>query len=298
MKNKTILIIVLVCLGVFIVFGAVGSALFTTFFRNTDINNVNYDRNIQFMGKGEGFDLTESKSYDLSGVDIIDIYVVSSDIDIIESSGQLEVTLRSKGVTKGKAVTLVTEKSGSTLYIEVEYPKVPINITQSSLKVELPESYTGDVFIQGVSADVKGNLNNDLKELYIQSVSGDVDLSLTSIEDLEFKSTSGDFDVDSDVISSFSAETTSGRIDLESIINSDAEVYVRSVSGNIILGYENACETEVKTTSGDVDITLKNDEPVSLIFKSTSGDMNGDVIISRDGTAFDISTVSGDLSFD
>jgi DUF4097 and DUF4098 domain-containing protein YvlB len=292
MNKKTIITLVLIFLAVFIVFGVISSLAFTKYFKNID--------NIEFNADGRSFDINENKSLDIKGIDVIEIDVVSSDIDIVNGDDKLNVNLRSRGVAAGEKVKLVTEKLGNTLLVKVEYPRVAINMSSSKLNIELPESFDGSLIINSTSGDLSSKevLKNTLKKLEAKSVSGDVVFNTNSIEDVKLKSTSSDFDIISDISSLLKAESTSGDIDINKINNSDANVYAKSVSGSIVINYIDACETEIKTTSGDVDISIINNNQIDLDFKSTSGDMNGNVSINSNGTPFKISTVSGDLSFD
>jgi len=293
MSKKTIIVIVLVFLAVFIVFGTITNMII--------FNKGFKDGGFKEAVKGEYFEVNETKMVDLTGVKVIDIHVVSSDVNISDSSEQLDVTLKTKGVSTGKKVKLVIEEKGSTVYIRVEHPKhlFSFNISDSALYLGLPSEFDGDIIINSVSGDVDNSatLANKLSGLDVGTVSGDVNLSVNSVEELVAKSVSGDVEIDIEILNSFRGTTTSGDIQVMSITDVCKSLYAKSVSGEVDLQYDSACKTEIKTTSGDIRIGLSGNEAIDLRFKSTSGDMYGNVNMNDDGVNFAISSTSGDLEF-
>jgi len=293
MSKKTVVTIVLICLAVFIVFGTITNIIiFNKGFREGGFSKA---------VKGEYFEINESKKIDLTGVKVIDIHVVSSDVNVFDSSDQLGVTLKTSGMSTGEKVKLVIEENGSTVYVKVEHPKqvFSFDISESALDIGLPSDYTGDVIINSVSGDVHNSarLANELSGLDVDTTSGDVNLSVKSIEEFVARSVSGEIDLDTEILKSFRSSTTSGDIQVMSIASGCESVYAKSVSGSVDLEYDVACATEIKTTSGDIRIGLSGNEAIDLRFKATSGDMSGNVNMNDAGVNFAISSTSGNLKF-
>ncbi len=289
MKNKTIIIIVLISLGVFILFGVLAGIGFARVASVPGGFSYNID--------GNGIAYSENEHSDLTDVDVIDITVVSSDVTFTESESGLDAVLDMRAWSEKEKLTLSVEKAADTLYIEVEHPAVSISTVWSSLSLALPKDFDGEIIVHSTSGDVRGNMTNSLDGLAVRTVSGDTDLSFKSVDNVKLGSTSGTFRIDSN-IKELEADSTSGEIVVQNLVSSDAKASVKTVSGRVSLSYVNACETTVNTTSGDVQISVPQNTPLKVLFSSASGNMHGDVNINKDGVLFDVKTVSGDLSFD
>ena len=290
MNNKTVIIIVLISLGVFIIFGVLAGIGMSQALPLAERLNYNYD--------GDAITYTENEHAELDSVNVIDISVVSSNITFSESESGLDAVLDMRTLSEKEKWTLSVEQVGEVLYVKIEHPKLSMTSAWASLSVALPSDFDGEIIVHSTSADIKGNLNNTLESLDVRTVSGDCELSFKSVDRVKLDSTSGTFEINADITSLLDAGSTSGELIIQNLASADAQVMARTVSGRIELSYTEACETTVQSTSGDVKISVPENTPVQMLFNSTSGNMRGNVNINKDGVLFDIKTVSGDLSFD
>lgn len=290
MKKKTITIIVLVSLAVFIVFG-VASCLMSSLY-------IKENGGFKFDYNFDTAEANESAEVSLAGVDTIEINAIAADIVFSESDDMLSSNLYILGYRQSPQVTLSSYVDGTTAHIEVVYPETSLRILRTRLTVGLPADFAGEVIVKTVSGDVKGNLDNRLSAFSMSTTSGDMSLSLTGIEDFAFKSVSGDLTLSADISDSVSAVSASGEVSIDGVAEDDADVSVKTISGDVHLTYSAACPTTVNTTSGDIRIDLPKDAPIQLDFSSTAGDYFGHISTSPDGAPFLISSISGDLSFE
>ena len=293
MSKKTIITLVLVFLAVFIVFGTVTNMII--------FNSGAKGLNLRSGLKGEYFEVDDKKTIDLDGVEVVNISVVSSDVNLYEVSGDMDVSLKMKGVSTGEKVKLIVDEMGSTVNIKVEYPRfnVRLNVQSSILDISLPSDYEGQININSVSGDVSSNgaFSSSLVGLDIGTTSGDVDFANNSVAEFDAKSVSGDVSLESSITKSSRVSTTSGDIDISNIADGCEDVYAKSVSGGVMIDYDKACRTEIRTVSGDIELSVSGNQAIDLDYSSTSGDMSGNVNMNDAGAVFKVSSTSGDLRF-
>jgi DUF4097 and DUF4098 domain-containing protein YvlB len=293
MSKKTVVTLVLIFLAVFIVFGIITNLSIAKLRARGD--------NLFSSAHGEYVEVEDSKSIDLSGVDRINIEVVSSDVTAYKSDGELDISLKTSGVSSDQ-IRLLVDESGSTVNIKVEHIQKFMNFgsLNSKLDVGIPSDFDGEIMIDTVSGDIKseGALNNSLVALEVDTTSGDIDIRLKGIGELDAKTVSGDIDIMSDIVKSLRVNSTSGDLDISNVGEACSSVYAKTVSGRVSIAYKSACETEIKTTSGDINIAIVTKDAIDLEYKSTSGDMKGNVNMNDDGVDFSIRSTSGDLNFE
>ena len=291
MKNKTILLIVLISFGVFIVFGAFAAAGYSHTLKKYGPLDYTLD--------GDLFEYISREHVSLENIDVIHIETVSTDITLSGSSDGLDTTLSVDKFSSLKQLKVETEISGSTLYVSITYPPFFQTLSgRSQLVVALPDTFDGDIIISTASGDIEGDISNRLGSFDFNTVSGDTEVSFGSVHSADFLSTSGDIEITGEIIDSLSGETASGDITIRKISDSDAVLSIKSISGMIEMDYASACETQINSTSGDIFLDIPNEAPIFLTFSSTSGNVSGDVNLQSSGTAYNICTVSGDLTFD
>ncbi|SHE93864.1 DUF4097 and DUF4098 domain-containing protein YvlB [Marinitoga hydrogenitolerans DSM 16785] len=148
--------------------------------------------------------------------------------------------------------------------------------------------------------DAKLKINNDIIDLNINSVSGDITLNDVSLEKLFLKTVSGDINIYNSKIKHLEYNSTSGDIETSnSIIDF---IKVKTVSGDCEIDYLNsdfACS--IKTVSGDIDLfVLGNDEINITKDSSLSGEIHSNIPLKVGGISekrfINFKSVSGDLT--
>ena len=296
MNKSVVLKIVAICAAVFLVFGIITAILAVGFAKNYT-GDENYFRIGQ---KGEPFEYHKNEVLNLENINQINIDVVSSDVIFYESESELEVTLDCYGYTNAETVTLYTEKDGTTLKVQVKYPKLVfgnLNITESLLQIGVPAGYAENISVNSVSADIimKDYLKNSFEVFDVDTVSGDANIQCTAIDSLLFNSTSGRLTVSDTTVSYVTADTTSGDLDIKNISAESRKVSINTVSGKVSISYDKLCETVIDTTSGDVRLSIPGGVAIDLDFDSVSGDIDGNYTSNSNGIPVSIDTVSGDL---
>ena len=297
MDNKIVLKIVAICAAVFLIFGVITAVLAVGYFK-TNLN----EENVFSIGKySEPFEYHKNEVIGLAEIADINVIVVSSEIIFYQSESDLEVTLDCYGYTNAETITLYTEKLGSTLTVQVKYPKLflsNLNITESVLKIGIPADYSENININGVSSEIsmRDYLENSLSLFEVNTVSGDAQITCNSINSLVFDSTSGDLEVSDTVVSSVKADTTSGNIEVKNVGDECTKVSANTVSGRVLIYYDKVCETIIDTTSGDVTLYIPEGSMLDLDFDSVSGNLNGNYTSNSAGTGVSVDTVSGNLT--
>ncbi|MBQ6655433.1 MAG: DUF4097 family beta strand repeat protein [Erysipelotrichaceae bacterium] len=154
------------------------------------------------------------------------------------------------------------------------------------LHLEIPEEIQ-NVYINGVSGDVEMN-ELTLNNIIVNTLSGDFELREVSGSECVFKSTSGDLDVDDCHFRQISVESTSGDVDIS---DCSCDLMIRTTSGDCDIGSHEG-RILVNATSGDIDIRMPRAFDISC--ETKSGDI--DVEIEDGNYSAELSTVSGDVS--
>ena len=262
MKNKTIMLIVLISLAVFIIFGVTSCILSSLYVRNHD--------GFQFDYNFEKTNADQQAEISLEGINAIEITTIASDVVFSTSDDLLTSKLYIISSRQQPEITLSSYIEGTTAYIEVVYPQPSVHILRSRLSVGIPSDFSGEVSVKTTSGDVKGDLPNRFSAFSMSTMSGDLSLSTTGAEDVVFDSISGDMSFTADISDSVSAVSKSGEIKLGDLIEDNADVYVETTSGGVRLNYSAACATTIKTISGDIHVALPKDTPIQLSFSSYS----------------------------
>jgi len=292
MKNKTILLIVFISLAIFIIFGMISCSLVMSYANEKDQNVLDFNFDSEKATEAQSAEVS------LEGIENIEISTVSSKVILTESDEMLTSKLTFSFFENSAKIKLSSYVEGDTAYIDIIYPQSFIKIAASTLTVGLPSSFDGNITVKSVSGDVIGNLENNLSTFKLDNTSGSLQLSAPRINDVYFKSESGNMDLNTGIESSLSASSTSGYFTVLSMDNANANVTLKTVSGNVAVVYNETCPTAIETTSGDIDLALLDKSAIWLEFDSVSGDVDGPVRTDPDGVPFDITSVSGGLTFE
>lgn len=272
-----------------------------------------------------------------SGIEEVSISGVFCDVNV--TSGDLVIF---DGLIEGKGdegdYVIASIRNGNTVVFKVERKKErdwgwnEIDVARLNLKIPVGtvvkiENTSGDVSVSVYDAEVltvsatSGDvLLRDIKsDAKVKSTSGDIDvrglqgnLSMRStsgdqelvdlVGNLRTESTSGDIKV-SRLIGSLDVSATSGDIELNEI---EGSVSASTTSGNtegervFLTG-----DSRFKSTSGDIEISLKNDlEEIGFDLRATSGDLevgsiDGDdrLVLRRGKLQLTGISTSGDQSY-
>ena len=301
MNNKVVLKIVAICAVVFLVFGILAAALaIYTIPKKLD------EGNWPSFGGNEPFEYYKQEVIDTDGVSKINISTVSTDVVFYQSEKDLEVTLDVQGYTRSETLTLETNKNDGVVNVEIKYPKYNfgswggLNITRGLLQIGIPASYSENLYVSGVSSNIKINegISNSFSKLDIGTVSGDARIDCEKISFIDFQSTSGALTVENTLIDTVSVDTTSGDISIDNIIGESGNINVSTISGSVKLYYDALCKTNIHTISGDVTLIVPENSKMDLDYDSTSGDISGSYSTDADGITVDVNTTSGDLNIE
>ena len=199
----------------------------------------------------------------------------------IDWSGVKKLALKS--VSTDVIVIRGTEKE-KTIQYEGEAPKIEKRNETLEISIKGVNSILGGIFSFGSSTDaLKIEVPEDLEEISVSQVSGDVDMKSTSAEKIVLRSVSSDVKLDLVKCAKLETKTVSGDIHLVS--PSVQHLVVTSVSGDIV--FKNVtCERHewlITTVSGDVNIETVGVPSITLSFRSRSGDLSSNVGYTRDG---------------
>ena len=138
---------------------------------------------------------------------------------------------------------------------KVNFSVFPLVSESTKLNIYIPYSYNGDIEIDTISADISID-DFELNEIGIETVSGDVNCNFDKVQEVSVETTSGDIYL-KNVMGSFYIESVTG--DVEMILESiDFDSGIGTISGNIKIKFDDfkdGFELEYSTTSG----SFKND---------------------------------------
>lgn len=257
-----------------------------------EVNGIMVNDGFVLLEEGERMNILETKTANIDGVESVQVKGISADIQVV-SEERSDVFVEFKGhyssTVNYTPPELIVKEDDDKLYIEVKHKKQLVSPRRLSLDllVILPESFTKEISIDGISSEVKFE-NGTFENVHINTVSGEVQTRSLMAEELDVKSTSGDIDIDS----------------------ASGTVKASTVSGNIEVRYlEISANSELHSTSGDVKVSIPDHLAFGLEAKTTSGgigpypEMHIDKLTDRKLQGYvgdykytiEASTVSGDV---
>ncbi|WP_432662381.1 DUF4097 family beta strand repeat-containing protein [Wukongibacter baidiensis] len=238
--------------------------------------------------------INEEKSFDIQGIDDVNISTISADIRIIpEDRNDIRVHFYGAVASSNEigSPKLIAEKQNNSLQIKIDHKKLISSGFYSSridLDIYVPNEYSKNIDVKTTSGDIDLGILN-IKDISAKSVSGDINADSLYSEKSSFKSTSGEITL-RDFKGMIDAKTTSGDIDID--FNAlENDVNIGSISGSIELGLPNnsGFYLESKSLSGDIEC----DFPISIEGKHSERKVNGRV--GQDNNRIVLSTTSGDI---
>lgn len=258
------------------------------------------------------------KQYVSSQIKTLDVATVSSDIEVYgdaSGSATLEVLVKGPNNKPLSAAEIKTrldryyritdELSGGTLRVKVEHKTSRIPNNQGlNMKfiLHMPKSALSQ--LQSVSGDIELKGAGGAS---IATTSGDIDLSdITG--NVKASSVSGDVEA-RDVKGSFAATSTSGDIKAQAMTRLQSAV---TTSGDIAVKTRAlADEVKLRSTSGDIQLTIAGNSGITFRAATVSGDIDLDRVadvkydtkskrkivaqLNGGGQTLSVETVSGDI---
>lgn len=281
MKNKTKVIVWSIIAAVCVLVLSLCSLIF--FGINDYRHNDSYSRNgiNKFVISSENEILDNIENIDVEwAVGDVELFVGNTDkIKIIEKSGKRYV-------------------NDSLISIDVSGNKLKINDGYSK-----DNKFNFNLFKNHTSRNLEIYMPQKLyEEIVLNVISGDLDFNMLNSKTLECNSVSGDIKGNNIVVNNFKLDGVSADTELSGELNNfDANV----VSGDIDL-YSNVMidKVSVSTTSGDVDISIPDNDGFIVNFNKVSGDVESDFPLTKlnnqytykNGTSvFNIESISADV---
>jgi len=271
-------------------------AIATLLFFQIDVKNFKDNKYLYDVNEEEYFAIEEIKD--------INIDASSSDINIIEyDDAKVKVHIYGKLYTKNEndenkpVIELINgrlnikENRKSTMHIGINF-----NIGESFQKKEMqidvfvPKGYRENMKIESSSGSVKADPLN-LKELDINTFSGDIELKDVTADTVSLETSSGNISAGNVQADDIKINTFSGNNDFKSV-NAE-EVCLESSSGHVSLGTVEAEKITGDTFSGNISAdNVKSDDAV---MNTSSGHItiNGATI-----KKVKCETFSGNITFD
>lgn len=213
----------------------------------------------------------QQQSASLEGVSKVKINLGSSDVFIIEGTGEQAMVVASGEVSERllEKTRLVVKPSQDELLIELEQPKFTIgfNFTSIKLTITLPPREWEKFVLSTGSGTIEGE-RLQARELKLASGSGGIRLEQVTAEQLEFSLGSGSADITAQA-ARIVGDTGSGRIVLNG--QTFGELKLETGSGGItVTADELNGRTQLETGSGNIAVLLAQ-RPESLRVKAETG---------------------------
>jgi hypothetical protein len=203
-----------------------------------------------------------------------------------ESEGKLDVTdgtvLKIKGTRRGALDVFLD--TGSTLSFRFKPSRSLFSSSCASLQVSQSEGTV--LFEADDNAHLWLEIPEEVEEIRINLLSGDVEVRNLTLKSLQGRTVSGDWEFDDCRIRLLSVDTKSGDIDLDDTECADIELV--SYSGDLSL-QKTSGNLEAKTASGDIDLDRHRADRL----KAES--MSGDLDVYAVSPQIELITVSGDI---
>lgn len=262
---------------------------------------------------GEGTEVAETESLDLSGISELYIDCVSGDIDVIKSDNA-KVTLTGHIWPAEEASDfLKVFKEGDTLTVKFDLKSKPFGIrTDVHMSVYLPKENELDVKIKSSSGSIAVS-DMQFGDLAINSTSGNTKVTDCRGNDMDLRKSSGNTNVENADFNTIDINSTSGNIDVVNtpanitldstsgstdISGATGSIHLRSTSGRVSVSVDGTQlkPIDIDSTSGSVKLYLDNGANFMLYAKAVSGRISSDFEITVKGTSSSksISGKSGD----
>ena len=238
-----------------------------------------------------GNPIDEVNTFGIYQLKEIYIHSVSSDVSVF-STDEEEIKIHFYGRTALKSEKaspkLITNLEGSKLKIEIEYPKVIFYNADVVLDIYIPQDYTRNINIDAVSADVDIS-NLDINNFQCKTVSGDLKIKSLGSDNLTLNTTSGEVNI-MDFTGNLKADSVSGDINVRYGVF-DNNIDVKTISGKVEIDLPQYAEFYLKTNTVSGEIFAKF--LITIISFNKMKQLEGTVGTGDNRIIID--TVSGDI---
>ncbi|MBO4219276.1 MAG: DUF4097 family beta strand repeat protein [Erysipelotrichaceae bacterium] len=183
-------------------------------------------------------------------------------------------------------IRLNVERQGERITFSIDRNLKVFPTVSGRLRLEIPEDIQ-NVYVNGVSGDVEIS-DLSLNNIVVNSLSGDLELQEVTGSECIYKSTSGDLEVSDCRFRQISVEATSGDVEVS---DCRSDLMIRTTSGDCDINSHEG-RVLINTTSGDIDISMSRAFDISC--ETKSGDI--EVEIEDGNYSAEVNTVSGDVS--
>lgn len=304
MKDSTRIILVIICI-VLVIF-LIGVLTWGIIFRE----NI-------FEGELE---MVKEEEYSIESIKEIVVSTPRADVQVFRTKEEkIKILEKASKKVKEKDLFIGTIKNNT---LEIKDPKKNFCFGFCFLpslvyEIYIPDSYQDEIIIKTTSGDIEIQaIEENYDKINLVSVSGDIKLKgKISTNSVNLKTTSGDIEIDalnstSTEINSVSGDidgrtiegketkikTTSGDIEIGWI---NGEIEIISVSGDVELDYFSPDgNSNLKTTSGEIEVMLDKNASVKMHADSVSGDIrfpHSESILGNGDHSISFKTVSGDI---
>lgn len=236
------------------------------------------------LGEKQTITVDQEKVLSMSDVNSVSIKSVSSDINFILVDDTDEIKAKFYGIMNCfvcEPKFSLEGKKDSTNNITIESKRSSYGLfyfnTNLKLDIYLPKTYAENLFIDTVSGDVNVSSLN-LKKFNVKTISGDLEFDSLNYNDSTLNTVSGDF-TGSNIDGDISYHSFSGDIELTDFYGTfDGD----SVSGDYDLEVmDEIYRINIDSASGDIDLNLSSDaRSFYLTFNSASGDVEHNLTIT------------------
>lgn len=207
-------------------------------------------------------------------------FTVTSGDDFLE----LRQSKKVGGFLSSLGIDIVTNQGGSA-ELEIEVPHgATVSIESASAEIEASD-LSGEKSFRSASGDVE--LRRLAGSVSVETVSGDIDIDGNAPISLTGKSVSGDIQVRVPQLRELDMGTTSGDIRIDAALTGNGAFALRSISGDAMIVGRSSFRVEAETITGD----LSSDVPA----KQESMPGRRVLTIGRNGPTLRYRSVSGDL---
>ena len=202
--------------------------------------------------------------------------------------------------------------------VAIDSVSADVNITGLTAEKTNVDTISGNIVFEDVtlidqakfdttSGDITANLDGNLTTFSADTISGNMECTLTAAKKVEINSTSGELKLTMEESpETLSTETVSG--DMTFFLAGAEKIDLESINGNINLSSSKTPDAiSVDTVSGDVVFCLPENSDFTVNWDSASGSLNSDFAMKKEGASYifgagtnkyDMDTTSGDLSIE
>lgn len=227
--------------------------------------------------------LVLEKDYDVSTFDTIKILSTYSDVRVLNhEASSVKVLIYS---SNDQATSEINKQTLEINKNDRKYGCFGFCSHKEEIVVYLPYDFNKDLFIHTVSGEVdvenfssldvevkttSGDISvNHASKVSIESISGEVFIG--TVLDVLLKTVSGDINIHS-INKTIQAATTSGEV-LIDFLTLEAESFIETVSGDVEIREGTRIYVDAKSTSGNLEIHSQDSSFIPLKIKTISGDI-------------------------